>query len=125
MIAVDTNVLRHYLWGTIDSYTAIVAEAINTDEASLPPIVLTEALSDPQITEHDVYRTLAVPLVPLYLGYWDRAGDLRRRLIQAARSAPIADCLIAQACIDVDVPLLTYDRGFTRFVDAGLKLIEV
>src|SRR6476469_1709126 len=110
MIAVDTNVLRHYLRGRIDSYTAMVAEAINADEASLPPIVLTEALSDPQITEHDVYRTLAVPLVPLYLGYWDRAGDLRRRLIQGARSAPIADCLIAQACIDVDLPLLTYDR---------------
>lgn len=125
MIAVDTNVLRHYLRGRIDSYTATVAEAINADEAFLPPIVLTEALSDPQITDYDVYRTLTVPLVPLYNGYWDRAGDLRRRLIQAERSAPIADCLIAQACIDSDFPLLTYDRGFTRFVDAGLKLLEV
>src|SRR5947208_7489854 len=100
MIAVDTNVLRHYLWGTIDSYTAMVAEAINTDEALLPPIVLTEALSDPQITAGDIYRTHSVPLLLLYDGYWSRTGDLRRRLIQQARSAPIADCLIAQACID-------------------------
>lgn len=123
MIAVDTNVLRHYLHGTIDSYTAMVAEAINTHEALLPPIVLTEALRDPQITASEIYRTLLVPLMPLYNGYWDRAGDLRRRLIQEARSAPIADCLIAQACIDSDFPLLTYDRDFTRFVDAGLKLL--
>ena len=123
MIAVDTNVLRHYLHGTIDSYTVMVAEAINTHEALLPPIVLTEALSDPQITASDIGRTLSVPLMPLYNGYWDRAGDLRRRLIQAARGAPIADCLIAQACIDGDFPLLTYDRDFTRFVHAGLKLL--
>src|SRR5215212_6258063 len=109
MIAVDTNVLRHYLCGTIDSYTATVAEAINTYEALLPPIVLTEALSDPRITTNDIYRTRSLPLLPLYDGYWDRTGDLRRRLLQEARGAPIADCLIAQACIDSDFPLLTYD----------------
>jgi predicted nucleic acid-binding protein len=62
-------------------------------------------------------------LLPLRNGYWFRAGKLRRQLLLNKRSAPIADCLIAQACIDSNVPLLTYDNGFTRFVDAGLDLL--
>jgi predicted nucleic acid-binding protein len=37
----------------------------------------------------------------------------------------IADCLVAQACMDNDVPLLTYDGDFDRFIDLGLKVIEV
>ena len=123
MIAIDTNVLRHFVRGRIDSYTVMVAEAIHAYEAFLPPIVLTEALSDPQLTANDLDKTLEIPLVRMYDGYWRRAGDLRRRLIREARSAPIADCLIAQSCIDSDLPLLTYDRDFTRFIDAGLKLL--
>ncbi|HEY4640744.1 MAG TPA: PIN domain-containing protein [Thermoanaerobaculia bacterium] len=125
MIAVDTNVLRRYLRGVIDGQTAMLAEAINTGEAYLPPVALTEALSDRDLRDDDFEVTRSLPLLQLYYGYWFRAGSLRRKLAARSRSAPIADCLIAQACIDVNVPLLTFDDGFTRFIDFGLQLIEV
>jgi len=125
MIAVDTSVLRRFLSGTIDSCTPLLAEAMAYGQAALPPIVLTEALSDRYVTVDDIDTTLSIPLLPLRKGYWIRAGNLRRHLISQERAAPIADCLIAQACIDSNVPLLTYDGDFTRFVDAGLKLVEV
>jgi predicted nucleic acid-binding protein len=67
--------------------------------------------------------TRSLPLLDLFDGYWFRAGNLRRRLLSRERTAPLADCLIAQACIDADVPLLTYDRGFGRYVADGLKLL--
>lgn len=123
MIAVDTNVLRRYFRGVIDSHTAIVAEAINSDDAFLPPIVLTEAMSNPDLHDHEFVRTCSLPLLTLFHGYWLRAGNLRRQLITDHRAAPIADCLIAQACIDAGVPLLTDDGGFTRYIEFGLKLL--
>ena len=125
MIAVDTNVLRRYLNGVIDGYTPVLVEALSYEEAFLPPIVLTEALSDRDATPIDIDATLKFPLLTLRNGYWFRAGNLRRSLYWRDRSAPIADCLIAQACIDANIPLLTYDDGFTRFIDFGLKLYEV
>ena len=123
MIAIDTNVLRRYLLGAIDRCTPIVAEALNAREVLLPPIVLTEALSDAQITSSDIEMTLSIPSVPLFDGYWYRAGNLRRDLISKKLRAPTADCLIAQACIDYELPLLTFDGGFTRYVQLGLKLL--
>lgn len=42
-----------------------VARALINGEAELPPIVLTEALSDRTLTEHDARRTVSIPLMPL------------------------------------------------------------
>jgi len=125
VIAVDTNALRHYLRGRIDSYTPVVAQAVNNGDAALPPIVLTEALSEVHLAPAEIDETVRIALLPLFDGYWFRAGNLRRDLLAIKRSAPLGDCLIAQACIDADVPLLTYDSGFTRFLSFGLKLYEV
>lgn len=123
MIAVDTNVLRRYFRGVIDSHTAMVADAINSDDAFLPPIVLTEAMSTSDLRDHEFIKTCSLPLLTLFNGYWLRAGNLRRQLITDHRTAPIADCLIAQACIDADVPLVTDDGGFSRYIEFGLKLL--
>jgi predicted nucleic acid-binding protein len=52
-------------------------------------------------------------------GYWERAGRLRARVLGAGRRARLADTLIAQACLDRDVPLVTHDsdcRHFSRLV---------
>lgn len=123
MIALDTNVLRRYLDGIVARDTVIAARALATEEAILPPVVLTEALSDTAASDEHVQRTLSIALMSLYQGYWVRAGNLRRNLKLRGISALTPDCLIAQACIDMDIPLLTHDSGFTRFIDAGLKLL--
>jgi predicted nucleic acid-binding protein len=123
MIAVDTSVLRRYFGGEIDHCTPILAEALAYQEALLPAIVLTEALSDRWLTDDEIDATLEIPLLPVYDGYWYRAGNLRRDLLATDRKAPAVDCLIAQACIDGDIPLLTYDGDFARFMELGLKLV--
>ena len=45
------------------------------------------------------------------------------QLLRNGRKAKLADCLIAQACIDNDAPLITYDRDFRHFESAGLRVI--
>jgi len=123
LIALDTSSLRRYLRRLVDGNTVLVTRAINSGEAMLPPVSLTEALSDVNITDEDRQRTLNIPLLPLFDGYWYRAGNLRRNLLANRMKAPVADCLIAQACLDMGVPLIAYDREFKRFIPMGLKLI--
>lgn len=60
-------------------------------------------------------------MLPIIDGYWQRAGDLRAQLLRGGFKAKLADCLIAQACIDSDATLITYDRDFRHFERAGLR----
>lgn len=66
---------------------------------------------------------LALDRLTIIEGYWQRAGELRARLRRDGLKAKLADCLIAQSCIDNDAPLITYDRDFRHFESAGLKVI--
>jgi predicted nucleic acid-binding protein len=51
-----------------------------------------------------------------------RSGELRANTRQEGNKANLADVLIAQSCIDHDVPLITHDADFRHFLRAGLKL---
>jgi len=89
----------------------------------MPPVVVTELLSDP-LSGPVLYDALIDAAVLVILeGYWERAGLLRRAIKGRALKAGLADTLIAQSCIDHDVPLITHDRDFRHFVKAGLKLL--
>jgi len=64
---------------------------------------------------------LSLPLLPVDDDYWRHTGELRRSVLEAGFKAKLADALIAQVCIDNDVPLITYDadfRHFTRWSEA-------
>ena len=80
-------------------------------------------LSNPRLAEEFRELVLSIPLLPIHDGYWQRVGDLRAQLLAAGHKAKLADCLIAQACIDNNAPLITYDRDFRHFVKSGLKLL--
>jgi len=88
------------------------------------PAVLTEILSDPKLSS-DVAATLSqLPLVDTEPGYWQRASELRAKVLAHKRKARLGDALIAQSCIDRKLPLLTRDRDFRAFTEtAGLDLI--
>lgn len=73
------------------------------------------------LSDQKLAIVLAVPLLPIHDGFWQRAGLLRRELLSQRLRANLADTLIAQSCIDHDIPLITYDRDFRHFVRAGLK----
>jgi predicted nucleic acid-binding protein len=89
------------------------------------PAVLTELSSDPKLPRSVSDRLKEIPLLEIRDGYWQRAGELRAKVLAKRRKARLGDALIAQSCIDHGTPLLTRDRDFRSFADAaGLDLLE-
>jgi predicted nucleic acid-binding protein len=90
---------------------------------ALPPIVVTEILSDSAgaaLVERQIEQLTQLDLKE---GYWTRAGHARRVLHQKGLRAKVADALIAQSCIDHDIALITRDRDFRHFAQhCGLRL---
>lgn len=124
MIAIDTSSLVAYLAGTTGEDVDVVAMAVEQFQAVLPPVVLTEMLSDPTLSANVRETLLDLPLLDVRDGYWERAGRLRSRVLAKQRKARVADALIAQSCLDASVPLVTRDRDFRHFaVAAGLALL--
>jgi hypothetical protein len=90
----------------------------------LPPVVLTELLSDPGLPGSVRSLLTALPQLQVETGYWERAGLLRAKVIKQRRKARTADALIAPSCLDQSVPLITRDRDFRQFARAtGLPLM--
>jgi len=123
LIAVDTSAFARYIAGIQDRFYFVLTDALKRSDAVLPPVVITELLSNPSLTaqQHDFILTL--PTLPLQPGFWQAAGLLRADLLRRGLKANLADCLIAQSCIDNDAPLITYDRDFRHFESAGLRVI--
>lgn len=93
-------------------------------QVMMAPVVLAEVLSGRLTSEETAVVLAQFPTLPTKRGYWVRTGLLRRTLLQAGRRARLADSLLAQACLDHDLPLLTRDTDFQAFAEvAGLKLV--
>jgi predicted nucleic acid-binding protein len=122
VIAADTSSLRRFLSGQSGEDCDAIAAAIVHRSIVLPPVVLTEMLSDASAAQTAAVLS-ALPLLEVSDGYWARAGQLRARVIAAGQKSKIADSLIAQSCIDHDVALITHDRDFRNFVRHGLVLV--
>ncbi|HVZ68013.1 MAG TPA: PIN domain-containing protein [Rhizomicrobium sp.] len=123
MIATDTSSLVAYLKGQNGVDIDLLDQAAATGQLRLPPIVITEILSDEQSAK--LLSGLLPEILPLDLidGFWARAGAARRILRQEGLKAKTADALIAQSCIDHDVALITRDTDFRHFAKhCGLKL---
>ena len=90
----------------------------------MPPVVLTEVLSDPELPKRVVETFLDLPLIEITPAYWPKAAALRAKVLGKRRKARLGDALIAQSCMDAGIPLLTRDRDFRAFAEAaGLALI--
>jgi predicted nucleic acid-binding protein len=124
VIALDTSSLVAYLGGAAGDDVEMVATALDHHQAVLPPVVLTEILSDPKLPSGARSALLDLPLLEFTAGYWERAGILRSAILLKGRKARVADALIAQSCLDASVPLVTRDSDFRRFARlAGLMLL--
>ena len=121
MIAIDSSSWIAFLSDTEPSGedTALVESALADHQACLPPVVLTELLSDPKLPKSLAGMFLELPLLESTSGYWERAGRMRAKLIADRRRARLADCLIAQTCIDHGVRLVTRDDDFLHFSRLG------
>ena len=97
--------------------------ALERRQGALPPVVLSELLSDPKLAREVKQLFSRIPLLDVTEGYWERAGLLRAKVIARGRKARLADTLIAQSCLDHNVELVTRDEDFQPFVRAaGLRL---
>lgn len=122
MIAVDTCVIVAFLQGDAGPDVDRFAELLSANEALIAPSVITELLSDPKGGEVSAQMVGKLKQLTIEDGYWERAGALRAAARKAGRKAALGDALIAQACIDGGLPLLTRDSDFKAFEPLGLKL---
>ena len=124
MIAADTSTWIAFFQGATGQDVELLDRALGDRQVLMPPPVLTELLSDPKLPS-DVRATLSeLPLLQIADGFWGRAGELRATVLRGRRKARLGDALIAQACVDNGVPLITRDRDFRAFADAaGLDLV--
>lgn len=99
--------------------TALVEGALADHQACLPPIVLTELLSDPKLPPSVAGLLAELPLLDCTPGFWERAGRLRAKLMGRRHRARLADTLIAQSCLDHAVRLVTRDADFRHFARLG------
>jgi predicted nucleic acid-binding protein len=123
VIAVDTSTWIAFFQGAGGRDADLLDKALQDRQVLMVPVVLTELLSDPKLPS-GVSRTLSeLPVIEVESGYWQRAGELRAKVLAQRRKARLGDALIAQSCIDRGVPLLTRDRDFRVFATAvGLDL---
>jgi predicted nucleic acid-binding protein len=122
LIAADTSSLLNYFHGETSEDAQKVLAAIEEQILVLPAPVITELLSRPATS--DIQALLdGVPRLPLVEGFWERAGISRAQVLARGLKARLADSLIAQSCIDADVPLIARGPDFRHFAaHCGLKL---
>ena len=124
MIAADTSTWIAFLEGARGEDAQLLDRALEDQQVWMVPVVLTELLSDPELSSGVADTLSDVPIIEIEPGYWQRAGALRARVLSKRRKARLGDALIAQSCIDRAIPLLTRDRDFRAFAEAaGLDII--
>jgi predicted nucleic acid-binding protein len=124
LIAVDSSSWIAYLAGDRGGDTEALETALAESQVCLPPVVLTEILSDAKLPQHVRALFQQIPLLAVLEGYWERTGELRAKVLSKGRKAPLADALIAQSCLDHDTPLITRDTDFLSLARvSGLKLL--
>lgn len=123
MIATDTSSLSAFLARNPGRDVDLVRSHLKSGDLILPPVTLTEALSSPLITAEVSAILLTLPLLANTDGYWERTGGARRLLLGIGLRARLGDALIAQACIDAEIALITRDNDFRHYAThCGLKL---
>ena len=120
MIAVDTSTWIAFLEGDGGEDAELLDRALQDRQVLMVPVVLTEILSDPNLSSEVSETLVELPLIEAGPGYWQRAGELRAKVLAKRRKARLGDALIAQSCIDRGVPLLTRDRDFRAFAEAAV-----
>lgn len=121
MIAADTSSMVAFLEGGHGADVDLIQSALDHRQLALPPVVLTELLSDPGLSDRVRALLSALPILDIEPGFWERAGLLRASVLRQKKKARVADALIAQSCLDQSSPLVTRDRDFRHFA-AVMKL---
>lgn len=125
MIAADTSTWIAFFEGESGDDVRLLDRALGDRQVLMVPAVLTELLSDSQLPASVAESLKELPMIEVEAGYWQRAGELRAKVLAKGQRARLGDALIAQSCVDQGIPLLTRDRDFRAFAEtAGLNLLK-
>ncbi len=125
MIAVDTSSFVAYLQGADGPDVDLLDKGLEAKQVMLPPVVVTELLSDPELSKTLVSLIKEIPRLEVSDGYWERAGALRSQLLAKGFKVRVADALIAQSCLDNKIGLITRDGDFKALAKVcGLSLLK-
>jgi len=119
MIAADTSTWIAFLQGDDGEDAQLLDKALEDRQVLMAPAVLTEILSDPKLPAAVAETLSEIPPIDITTGYWERAGALRAKVLAKRRKARLGDALIAQSCLDREIPLLTRDGDFRAFTAAA------
>lgn len=123
MVCADTSCWIRFWAGIREWDTDDLDAALAGRRLVMAPMVISELLSAPGVKNELAMDLRQIPVLEFKAGYWERAGRLRAQLRKAGYKPRMMDTLIALACLDHNVTLLTNDQGFRRFAKvAGLKL---
>ncbi len=124
MICADTSSVVAFIQSERGRDVVAVDRALADRSLVLAPVSVTELLSDPNLWPALEDFVLRIPQLEITVGFWQRAGKLRAKLVRHRFRPKLADSLIAQSCLDHQVPLVTRDRDFSAFQKlAGLRLL--
>jgi len=115
MICLDTSSMIAYLQGVDGNDVTLIDHALLDQVAAFSPVTVTELLSAPNLSSNLRETLLAIPMLSIQEGFWERAGLLRAKVLAKGSKAKLADTLIAQTCLDHQVPLVTRDQDFQIF----------
>ena len=123
MIAVDSSTIISFLDGELRPDVELFDANLQAGQIVLPPVVLSEVLSDPSLPAKHATLVQQLPVLPTLDGYWARAGQMRASILARKLRAQLPDTLIAQSCLDHDIALIRRDPDFRHFATyCGLKL---
>lgn len=125
MIAIDTSSFVGFFKGEKGSDIDGIEFALQNKIAVFPPVVIAEMLSDSKLPPHVKELLNHVKILEIKEGYWHRVGTLRAGILSKGNKARLADTLVAQACLDHNIPLITRDKDFLHFAKhTNLKLFS-
>jgi len=118
-------VLVDFQNGVVSAPVLLLKEKLLSRDVRIPPVVLTELLSNPRLDKKHYQFFQDIKTLEIDDSYWQRAGETRCVLLQKGLKAKLGDVLIAQSCIDNEIPLLTRDEDFRHYEKhCGLKLAQ-
>lgn len=114
MIA-DTSIWVDHFLGKSGADLEHFKNALHEGRIVMAPVVLAELLSSKKMPSIVESLLLEVPFATPGPNFWKKAGLLRRLLAKQGINASLADCLIAQSCLEKNLPLLTRDKTIKKF----------
>jgi hypothetical protein len=81
MVAADTSSMVAFLQEGEGDDVEVIQSALERQQLVLPPVVLTELLSEPALPQTVRSLLTALPQLNIEPGYWERAGLLRASIL--------------------------------------------